>query len=137
MDWVDLFTGIRGRIGRQSFWFAMIPLIAIEVAAYFLLDRLGNAIVSLLIAYPQFAILAKRAHDRNVPTWVAGLFVLASAIVTLLDAFGYLGPEENPKALFYVLGIPLAFAALVLIADFGFRRGTVGPNAYGPDPLRL
>jgi uncharacterized membrane protein YhaH (DUF805 family) len=27
------------------------------------------------------------------------------------------------------------FFALVLLVDLGFRRGTVGPNQYGPDPL--
>ena len=25
--------------------------------------------------------------------------------------------------------------ALILLIDFGFRRGTVGDNRYGPDPL--
>jgi uncharacterized membrane protein YhaH (DUF805 family) len=31
--------------------------------------------------------------------------------------------------------VPLGILGLALIVDLGFRRGTVGPNRYGPDPL--
>ena len=43
--------------------------------------------------------------------------------------------EERPSTLFYVVGIPVGLMALVLLIDFGFRRGTAGPNRFGPDPL--
>jgi uncharacterized membrane protein YhaH (DUF805 family) len=31
--------------------------------------------------------------------------------------------------------IPYLVFGLALTIDLGFRRGTVGPNRYGPDPL--
>jgi uncharacterized membrane protein YhaH (DUF805 family) len=31
--------------------------------------------------------------------------------------------------------LPFALLAVVLIVELGFRRGTIGPNQFGPDPL--
>jgi hypothetical protein len=31
--------------------------------------------------------------------------------------------------------VPVAVLGLVLLVELGFRRGTVGPNPNGPDPL--
>jgi uncharacterized membrane protein YhaH (DUF805 family) len=30
---------------------------------------------------------------------------------------------------------PFGIMAIILLIDFGFRRGTVGENRFGPDPL--
>jgi uncharacterized membrane protein YhaH (DUF805 family) len=70
-----------------------------------------------------------------VPTWVVGGFIVGGVILDLLTLAGLVGTPEQPTTAFLVLGIPLGVAALVLLIDFGFRRGTAGPNRYGPDPL--
>ena len=36
---------------------------------------------------------------------------------------------------FYGLVLPVSLFGVALLADFGFRKGTRGPNRYGPDPL--
>ena len=51
MDWAFLYTSFEGRIGRQSFWIAVVVLAVIEFAAHFAAvqmqgDRL-SAIVDL------------------------------------------------------------------------------------------
>jgi uncharacterized membrane protein YhaH (DUF805 family) len=140
MDWVHLFTSFEGRISRQSFWIAWAAFIAIEVAI-----SLGtgddnaslNAVLDLVVIYPQFAVCAKRGHDRNTPSWVAGLFFALGAVFDLMILGGWIVNADltNPTPLVYALLIPLGVFALVLIIDLGFRRGTVGPNRYGPDPL--
>ena len=135
MDWLYLLTGFEGRISRQPFWIALLPLLAAELASNYLMGDRWSSIVSLLVAYPQFAIIAKRGHDRNVPTWVVGLFIVGGAILDLLTLAGPAGRSEQPSTIFLVLAIPLGIMALVLLADFGFRCGTAGPNRYGPDPL--
>jgi uncharacterized membrane protein YhaH (DUF805 family) len=99
------------------------------------LDERSNSIVSLLLAYPEFAVFAKRGHDRNVPTWIPGLLFAGAVVLNVLALFDLMGPSDNPSTLFYVVGIPVGVAALILLIDFGFRRGTLGPNRYGPDPL--
>jgi uncharacterized membrane protein YhaH (DUF805 family) len=136
MNWMHLFTSLEGRISRQPFWTAILSLVAIEIIAEYVIGGRWNSIVSLLIAYPEFAVFAKRGHDRNVPTWVAGVFIAGAIVVNLLTLLDLAGPMTNPTTLFYVVGIPVGILGLVLLVDFGFRRGTAGPNQYGPDPLQ-
>ncbi len=80
-------------------------------------------------------MFAKRGHDRNVPAWIPALIVAGAAVLNVLALLDLIGPTENPNMLFYVIGIPIGIGALILLVDFGFRRGTAGPNRYGPDPL--
>jgi uncharacterized membrane protein YhaH (DUF805 family) len=136
MSWLDLFTSVDGRISRQPFWIALVCLMAVELAAYLAAGNRWSAIASLIMAYPELAVFAKRAHDRNVPTWVVGLFVAGGVVLNFLVLFDLTGPPEKPTTLFYVLVIPIGVVALILLTDFGFRRGTAGPNQYGPDPLQ-
>ena len=137
MDWVYLLTRTEGRITRQPFWFGLLALSAVEIAAYYLIGERWSSIGSLIIAYPEFALFAKRGHDRNVPTWVVALFIAGAVLLNLLVLAGLSGPTGSPTMPFLVVGIPTAAMALVLLVDFGFRRGTVGPNRYGPDPLEM
>ena len=135
MNWIDLLTSIEGRISRQPFWIALLCLSVPELVAHFTLGERWSSIVSLLIAYPEFAVFAKRGHDRNVPTWVAGLFVAGACVLDVMTLLDLIGPMTNPTRLFYVVVVPVGIMGLILLVDFGFRRGTVGANRYGPDPL--
>lgn len=135
MNWIYLLTAIDGRINRQPFWIALVPLIAIEIAAHFAAGERWSSIVSLALIYPTFALFAKRGHDRNVPTWVAGLFAAGSVVADIVLLLGWAGPPDQPTTPFLVLAIVVGIFALILLVDFGFRRGSVGPNRYGPDPL--
>jgi len=135
MTWIDLLTSIKGRISRKPFWIALLCLSVPELIAHAMLDERSNSIVSLLLAYPEFAVFAKRGHDRNVPAWIPALIVAGAVVLNVLALLDLIGPTENPNMLFYVIGIPIGIGALILLVDFGFRRGTKGPNRYGPDPL--
>lgn len=135
MNWTDLLTSIDGRISRQPFWIAMLILAIPDIAAHFVFGERWSSIVSLLLAYPEFAVFAKRGHDRDVPTWVAGAFIAGAIVLNLLVLFDLSGPMDNPTTLFTVIGIPIFVMFLVLLVDFGFRRGTTGENRFGPDPL--
>jgi uncharacterized membrane protein YhaH (DUF805 family) len=66
-----------------------------------------------------------------------GLFFALALALDLMILGGWIGKADlsNPPPLVYVFAVPLFVLALALIIDFGFRRGTVGPNRYGPDPL--
>ena len=43
-------------------------------------DKL-NAIVDLAFNYPEFAIAAKRANDRDLPLWLIAVFFAASVLL--------------------------------------------------------
>ena len=137
MNWMHLLTSIEGRISRQPFWIALLPLFGLEIVAHFAIDERWSSIVSLIVAYPYFAVIAKRGHDRNVPTWIAGIFMAGAVLFEMLLLLGLATPLDKPTTLSYVVGVPVGILGLILLIDFGFRRGTTGPNRYGPDPLEM
>jgi uncharacterized membrane protein YhaH (DUF805 family) len=139
MNWVHLFTSFEGRITRQPFWIAWAVFIAIEIAISFSGGddaRWGSAL-DLMLVYPQLAVCAKRGHDRNSPIWVVGLFFAVGAILDVFLLGGWITNADvaNATPLMLAFLVPYAVFGLALIIDLGFRRGTVGPNRYGPDPL--
>src|SRR5437660_3527370 len=86
MNGVHLFTSFEGRITRQPFWIGVAVFIAIEIAISFSGGddaRWGTAL-DLVLTYPQFAVCAKRGHDRNTPIWVVGLFFAIGAVFDIL-----------------------------------------------------
>jgi uncharacterized membrane protein YhaH (DUF805 family) len=34
-----------------------------------------------------------------------------------------------------LIAVPFAILGVALLVELGFRKGTPGPNQYGPDPL--
>jgi len=139
MDWRYLLNGFHGRIGRQSFWIAIVAVGIINVLACFVAEQIEgerlSAIVDLAFTYPEFAIALKRLHDRNLPLWLLVVFFTSNAVFDLLDVLGWAGTAAAPNMLSLVTMIPFAVFGLALLIELGFRRGTIGPNQYGPDPL--
>ena len=139
MDWLYLLNGFHGRIGRRTFWIAMGVVAAAEIVGHLIAnqiegDRLG-AIVDLAFTYPEFAIAVKRGHDRNLPVWLLGVFFGAGALLDLLTVLGWAGTDDEPSMVSLAIAVPFTVVGLALLVELGFRRGTVGPNQYGPDPL--
>jgi uncharacterized membrane protein YhaH (DUF805 family) len=78
-----------------------------EVAGHTAVD-----IVMFLFLFPQFVITMKRAHDRNVSTWIVSAWLLLIAYNMIAGVI-----------------------SLALLIELCFRRGTNGPNRYRPDLL--
>ncbi len=139
MDWVYILNGFEGRIGRQTFWIAMAVVSIANVLLCLIAQEFGgerlSAIVDLAFTYPEFAVGAKRSHDRNLPLWLLGIFFAANAALDLLTVLGWTGTDEAPSMLAVVVAVPFTVLGLALLFELGFRRGTPGPNPYGPDPL--
>jgi uncharacterized membrane protein YhaH (DUF805 family) len=139
MDWVYLLNSFEGRIGRRTFWIAMGVVAVAEIAAHLVADQFQgdrlSAIVDLAFTYPEFAVAVKRGHDRNLPVWLLATFFAAGALLDLLTVLGWAGTEEAPSAPALAIAVPFTVVGLALLVELGFRRGTVGPNQYGPDPL--
>lgn len=106
---VPLLFSPRGRLPRAPFWWTAIALDAAFVLLFVAIDQaLGRA--ATLVIYPftlwiGFALCAKRMRDRG----------------------------RSPGWLLAVL-VPVA-GPLWLLIELGFRRGTPGDNAFGPDPV--
>jgi uncharacterized membrane protein YhaH (DUF805 family) len=139
MDWAYLFNNFDGRIGRKTFWIALIIVMIADLTGHFVAetiqgDRL-SAIVDLALIYPYFAVTVKRAHDRDLPVWMLIAFFAAGAFLDLLTVLQLAGTDEQPSTLSLFVALPFTVFGLALLVELGFRRGTVGPNQYGPDPV--
>ncbi len=141
IDWAYLYNGFHGRIGRQTFWIGVIVLGAIELVFHFVAEQIQgerlSAIIDLAFTYPEFAVTLKRANDRELPIWLLFIFFGANAVLDLLTVLGIAGTDETPSMLSLAIVVPYGVFFLALLVELGFRRGTVGPNPYGPDPLAL
>jgi len=139
MDWVYLLTSFEGRISRKTFWIAIAVLVAAEILAHFIAEALQgdrlSAIIYLAFTYPEFAIAAKRANDRDLPIWILIVFFGGGAVLDLLTVLGLAGSNEQPSMVSLFIAIPFTVMLVALMIELGFRRGTIGPNRYGPDPV--
>ena len=139
MDWAYLFNSFEGRISRQTFWIGMVIVTVAEIFGHLIAeaiqgDRL-SAIVDLAFTYPEFAVAVKRAHDRNLPLWLLIVFFGGGALLDLLTVLQLTGDTEQPSLLSLMIAVPVTVLGLALLIELGFRRGTIGPNQYGPDPI--
>jgi uncharacterized membrane protein YhaH (DUF805 family) len=139
MDWAYLLNSFDGRISRKTFWIAMGAITVAEIFGHLAAqliegDRL-SAIVDLAFTYPEFAIALKRGHDRNMPVWLLGVFFAAGAVLDLLTVLEWTGTEDEPSMLSLLIALPFTVLGVALLVELGFRKGTSGPNQYGPDPL--
>jgi len=141
IDWAYLYNGFHGRIGRQTFWIGAVILLVAEMVLYYVAEQIHgerlSAIVDLAFTYPEFSLALKRAHDRDLPIWLLFIFFGAGALLDLLTVLGFAGSDDTPSMLSLAIVVPYGVFFIALLVELGFRRGTVGPNQYGPDPLAL
>ncbi len=121
MSLKQVLFSFQGRIPRSTWWYFILAVNGIAlvlavvdgmIAAVMGQDRYGTSnwpnclvfLFSLLILYPNLAVSVKRAHDRDHSGW------------------------------FILIGLIPIIGPIWVLIEFGFLRGTVGPNQYGPDP---
>src|ERR1700681_1871101 len=134
---IYLFTSFSGRINREPFWIACAILAAVEVAAQWLAGQAEgdtlSTVLDLAFTYPEFALAVKRANDRDLTPWIVALFFAGNVALDLFTLLN--GPLDTSNPINGIILIPFALLAVALIVELGFRRGTEGPNRFGPDPL--
>jgi uncharacterized membrane protein YhaH (DUF805 family) len=139
MDWIYLLSSFEGRISRKTFWIGIAVLIVAELVVYFVAEALQgdrlSAIADLAFIYPEFAVAVKRAHDRNLPIWILVVFFGGEAVLDLLTVLELAGSIDQPSVVSLVIAVPFTVLLVALLIELGFRRGTIGPNQYGPDPV--
>jgi len=140
VNWSYLFFSFDGRIPRQTFWSAFLVILGIEIACRYVVNQFADdqrleAVVALLFTYSEFALFAKRGHDRNISPRVIGVFFVLDVFLGFLIVVGLGGTREQPGIFMLVVLLAWFAFAIVLLVELGLRRGTRGPNRYGPDPL--
>jgi uncharacterized membrane protein YhaH (DUF805 family) len=149
MDFGYLYTSFEGRINRKPYWISLIVLIIVMMViifgASFLLigsiveptfqTRLVTFVLQLLFLYPSTALMVKRLHDRNRPSYWAAFILVPMVLKSLTDLMGMTGDPLNQNALDYLLNIIVFVVSIWFFVELGCLRGTVGTNQYGPDPI--
>jgi uncharacterized membrane protein YhaH (DUF805 family) len=161
---ISLYTTTSGRIGRKDWWIGAIILVVImgvinSVVTNMLVNSatanitaetdlaavIDNAarmsgwaslVVTLVFAYPLYALAVKRRHDRNssgVDYLVLVGLQVAMALITALG-LGY-GSDGSRTILLAAVLVATAVVGIYLLVMLGFLKGTEGSNKYGPDPL--
>jgi len=143
VNFVDLFLSTDGRINRLRFWIGTLILAAISTAAMMLILATAgpttsgvmlSVLVAFALAYPSYALMAKRFQDRDKPGTLALIGIVPTFVVNLLYTFRVLDPVE-PSAVSRFLDVILVIVALWILVELGCLKGTQGPNRYGLDPL--
>ena len=142
----ELLFSFKGRLNRRSYWFttfAIVVSLVVLIIIAIIMDadavvgmadasEMSGLMIVLLILYIPLAwiglaLAAKRLHDRDKSAWWLILFyVLPAMLGAVADRAGGAGVILN------VISFVIMIWALV---ELGFRRGTIGPNRFGPDPL--
>src|SRR6478735_7931677 len=115
MDFGYLYTSFEGRINRKPYWIGLIVLMVIIFGASFLLigsiveptfqTRLVTFVLQILFLYPSTALMVKRLHDRNRPSYWAAFILVPMVLKSLTDLMGMTGDPLNQNALDYLLNI--------------------------------
>jgi uncharacterized membrane protein YhaH (DUF805 family) len=141
MDWGQLFFRFSGRINRAKFWIAALVYFVIN----FVLTGIGavsdsatfqalNGMIGIVVLISSIAVGMKRLHDRGKSGWYLLFFYVAPGILMMAAIGTYLTMEDG-TLVSALLGL-VAFAIGVwAFVELGCLRGTVGSNAYGPDPI--
>jgi uncharacterized membrane protein YhaH (DUF805 family) len=139
MDWVYLLLSYHGRISRKQYWIGscviIVGSILVSLISYNLNNRELSSVADLALLYPDYAVVFKRAHDRDMSIWIPTLSLILGALLSGIGVLDLDGPFERPTPLFWIIAIPTISLAVYLIIDLGFRKGISGPNRFGPDPL--
>jgi uncharacterized membrane protein YhaH (DUF805 family) len=108
MDIGNLYFSAQGRLNRQAYWLATIPLFILSVFLETTTEILHESTILMLyliLIVSGYMIAIKRCHDRNKSGW----WILLSFI-------------------------PLV-GLLWTLVELGCLKGSDGDNEYGTDPL--
>ncbi|WP_112663616.1 DUF805 domain-containing protein [Microvirga flavescens] len=129
----------RGRMSRNAYLRLVLRLVVLSaatmVAGIWLATmgiRFAGYIAVLAIALVWLSSLAqfvRRLHDRNLSGW----WLVPSGLFTIFSYAAEALLRHYPITTACVMLIGLVFQLWLMIETL-FRRGTTGPNRYGPDP---
>lgn len=141
--YAPIFSGkglfsLAGRRGRAHYF--IVNIFYTIISSIFSSRHLVGAIfISILYAGFRFPNIAKRMHDLNHPTKWAGVYCVYSLAMGIFFNVLVFVNKDMPFKL--SKGDTIFFAVVfgivaIMEVYLQFFKGTVGSNAYGPDPLQ-
>lgn len=147
--WLRFYFSFKGRATRYDFnvRFGFVILLGFVAAGMLDMAFSGEEIAQrvtffskfwmLVTLAPTFAVSARRLHDMNAPGWWVVPFVALPGGYMLYKMILFSPEELENISVSYVFGVlGLLVLYLVFFLNLSMKRGTIGANKYGPDPLR-
>lgn len=159
------YVRFRGRAVRAEFWWFMLfsTLMGVTISFVGVMASAASnpeaepmiawtAVPFLLLAPPTLAVSVRRLHDCNLRGWWLLLGALGTGLATLMGLAYGLSFEAaltlvqnansplsqdilvNDPQFWYAVRVPELLGGLILLY-FMIRKGSAGPNRFGPDPL--
>ena len=134
-----LYRHCKGRAPRRELWtvllqvalfYAVLSLVVILNSERADLGKSVLAVAGLFVCVITLPVSVRRLHDQGNSGKAMIPSVCFSFVMTLLSLSG-----NDASFVGMLMGIIAALYNLILFVFLGFRRGTKGPNKYGPDPL--
>jgi uncharacterized membrane protein YhaH (DUF805 family) len=154
-EYLEFYFSFNGRATRYDFniRYALVACVGAIIAYTADFIRLGGMVFfnpsalvisntfSLLAFIAGFAVTCRRLHDMNISGWwqILAYFAPASFAGIFIVSVG-MAILANPLAAGFGGFAAILIALIVYLLYFIFlsaKRGTVGPNKYGPDPLQV
>ena len=159
MDWKWLFFSFEGRANRAKWWLTVLIFIILSAVIWLLIlpifgytiwnvqadptATVLSIVITLIFAYPATAVMVKRLHDRNRPTWLAAVLWAPTVLTLLGQLTGVTVTAQDiggqtmmvPTTFGWIVNLATLVIGIWAIIELGCLRGTAGPNQYGPDPL--
>ena len=138
MDFSAVFS-TKGRRGRLEFFATciFISIMGTVTEQFPILNKL--IFPKIIIMYFAFTNIVKRLHDTNH----SGYWAIAWYVCFFLAVgIGLMLEMEEPPDIYIPNGIALILLGIVMLGYIPgtlfllFKKGTVGPNQYGEDPLK-
>ena len=120
---LDVLFGFSGRINRAKYWLATL----IQVIFFY------GAVFSAVVLVDAFDGATAEYRYSPFPTVMAVLALLIAAISQI--AVSMQRAHDCNRSGFFVLLLFVPPLSIWPAVEFGFMRGSIGPNRYGPDPL--
>jgi len=160
----QFYFSAKARISRKQYWLkGLLALYGIWLILYCIMlpfaiskNTVGTAvfgsllaIYTLVIIWPGLAILIKRIHDRNKSGWLILIPMIPGVLLAIIWSVAIVGvisaaASGSQVATGVLVGAGVFTWIVWLISfgisiwffiEFGCMRGTIGANAYGPDPV--
>lgn len=143
------YATFRGRASRPEYWWFYLFTLLVSIVASVIDNAAGinaiSPIVNLALLLPSLAVGVRRLHDSNLSGW----WILAPAacavlglVLLMVGVFAVLTQIDKPDGhvpgiaiVFVILGAVVMLASAILGIVLMVRRGTPGPNRFGPNPL--
>lgn len=139
------YATFQGRASRSEYWWFYLfnALVGIAAGVLDLVISGGNPemhyislVVTLGLLVPNTAVFCRRMHDTDHSGWWILLIIILVACTIYLTFSSLMNPGVGGSfSTLLVLLIVALFAVSCLTFYWLIKRGTDGPNRFGPDPL--